>query len=277
MLPATQSTLNASTAGVVQAKVSGATSLQSKNAAAAAAKCGSADVTSRIRSTVLATAVGRQAVLSVRVRGEHQETVQPKLVVITCGGAGGGPGKLGCDGPSSVYAKLAAVMPREDVAVLQVVYGKAADVSVAVADVRAAIDWTHAQGWGPIVLCGWSMGSAVVVQSALPYKDLKMQASAEEVKFPQDAPRRPLISALITLAGQSAGIDKLATFTPGVQSFLFLHGDDDDCLPTRCLDALYSYAPKGSNKQRVVLPGDHHGVQSAMPILQAYLQKLAAQ
>jgi hypothetical protein len=84
----------------------------------------------------------------------------------------------------------------------------------------------------------------------------------------------PTIRALIALAGQSAGVEKLGKFDPSRTTFLFLHGDADDCLPYRCTDMLMRAAPADAHKQKVILPGDHHGVQSALPILQSYIPKL---
>jgi hypothetical protein len=86
-------------------------------------------------------------------------------VLITCGGAGSGPGHLGASGPSCVYARLASVLPLEhDCAVLQAVYRRAGNVADAVRDVRAAMDWTLERRWGPIILMGWSMVRGHVTQ-----------------------------------------------------------------------------------------------------------------
>jgi len=88
------------------------------------------------------------------------EALPPRAVLITCAGAGGGPGQLGCAGPSSVYESLARTLPLEhNIAVLQVVYSRQSNVAVGVADVRAAIDYCIERKWGPIILMGWSMVS----------------------------------------------------------------------------------------------------------------------
>lgn len=261
----------------------------------------------QVERRVLQLAGGKRAILTTRAPFSDTQLAgsnAPRGVVITCGGAGGGPGHLGAAGPSSVYERLASTLPLSDnITVLQAVYRVASNVPEAVADVRACIDFCVERGWGPLALMGWSMGSAVIVQAGEPYAQRTMQTK-----------QAPLIRALITLAGQSAGIQNISRYDAKKTAFLFvrrtssqsynstclialacycllllhflislcllvcrwfqLHGDADDCLSARCADSLMAYAPTGADKQKVILPNNHHGVQSAEPILTKFLTRL---
>jgi dienelactone hydrolase len=201
------------------------------------------------------------------------DMIPPRAVLITCGGAGGGPGHLGAAGPSSVYETLATRLPKmHNIAVMQVVYSKAGSVPTAVTEVRAAIDYCLSRHWGPIILMGWSMGAAVIAQAGEPYASQLMDAA-----LPMGGTSKvPVIRALIFLAGQSAGVDALTRYS-NQTAFLMLHGDADDCLPTRCADGIYSRIPRNATKQIVILPNNHHGVQDAFPILDTYIPKLIPQ
>ena len=175
-------------------------------------------------------------------------------IVVTCPGAGGGPGPNdplgggggGTYGGYNVYGRLAAALPPRGIAVLLVHYPGGqpeahgvAGIAATAAHLVAAAEWAlgHA-GIVPLALVGWSMGGAVVIEAA--------------VRLAQGGRR---VSGVATLAGQSANIPAASLPLPRRTAVLVVHGTADDCLGVGCAKRISARA----GVQPRLLPGEDHG------------------
>lgn len=153
------------------------------------------------------------------------------------------------EGPSCLYDKLASLLPKENVAVLQVTYRPPGeDEEEAAEDVMTCIDWLVQQQLGPLVLIGWSMGAAAVIEAAY----LRRTCCT--------------CSGIITLAGQTAGTRNVKHLECPL---LALHGDNDHVLPASCSQSLARRAKCG---QFHSLPNSTHHMENALPHVLEFLQ-----
>ena len=179
-----------------------------------------------------------------------QSCSSPKGVLITAAGAGGGPGPGGSDGPYSLYRKLSENLPcKYSLSVLQVIYHVFSDMQAAVDDILAAIDYVrNTIGSVNIVLIGWSMGGAAVVEAA--YQ------------------RGKTITGVITIGGQTVGGENANKLHPET-AFAILHGMNDTCISPAAANHFYVMAG-GASKKNLMLklfPGEDHGIQGAWDFL----------
>merc|ERR1712228_810041 len=92
------------------------------------------------------------------------------------------------EGPSCLYNQLASELPQAGLTVVQLAYRPPADdEEEAAEDVMTCIDWLVTQKFRFLVLVGWSMGTAAVIEAAYLRRHL-------------DA-----ITAIIALAAQTSG------------------------------------------------------------------------
>ena len=205
----------------------------------------------------------------VRIKTIRGATVQcivwncesPTGVIITAAGAGGGPGPGGSDGPYCLYERLAANLPcRYNISVIQIVYHVFSDMQAAVDDILAAIDYTKdTMGSVKVVLIGWSMGGAAVVEAA--YQ------------------RGNNVNGIITIGGQTVGGENANQLHPET-AFAILHGTNDTCINPAAAQHFYSIAGANTKKNLVLnmFPGEDHGIQGAWDFLvsgkDAYLRHL---
>lgn len=169
-----------------------------------------------------------------------------------------------------MYIGLSQLLPLEDIATCKVLYSQVGSVSQGVSDVKAAIEWCLQRRWAPIILIGWSMGSAVIVEAAAPFKDAQVtlnEGTARERVV-------PAIRGIVTLAGDAAGAGGLRGFRPNHTAFLFVHGSADSCVPPSCAAELRRLVPEGSNVTVVELPNDNHGLPSVMPVLTEWIRRI---
>ena len=174
----------------------------------------------------------------------------PKGIVITAAGAGGGPGPGGSDGPYYLYQKLARKLPpTHSISVLQIIYHLFSDMQAAVDDILAAIDYaTATMGSTNIVLIGWSMGGAAVVEAAYQRGDK--------------------VQGIITIGGQTVGGENAIKLHPET-AFTILHGMNDTCITPAAANHFYNIAG-GNSKRNLTLnifPGEDHGIQGAWDFL----------
>ena len=165
-----------------------------------------------------------------------------------------------------MFVGLSQLLPLDDIATCKVIYTQVGSVSQGVADVRAAIEWAVRRRWAPIILVGWSMGSSVIVEAASKYRDTQVTRD--------DGRTVPAIRGIVTLAGDAAGVEGLASFHPDHTSFLFVHGSQDSCVPPSCVAAMQRLVPAGSDVTVIELPNDNHGLPSAMPVLTQWIQRI---
>merc|ERR550514_925945 len=103
------------------------------------------------------------------------------------------------------------------------------------------VDWLQERQGGPLVLVGWSMGAAAVVEAAYLRRTLNA------------------IAAVVTLAGQTSGTRNAKHLEVPL---LALHGEDDQVLPTSCSRTLAKRAPLGSLR---LLQHMTHRMEHALP------------
>lgn len=125
------------------------------------------------------------------------------------------------EGPSCLYNRLASELPQQGYTVVQLAYRPPADdEEEATEDVMTCIDWL-ANRFGSLVLVGWSMGSAAVVEAAYLRRHL------------------PSLVGIVTLAAQTSGTRNAKHLQVPL---LALHGEEDKVLPAECSRTLVQRA-----------------------------------
>merc|ERR1719424_2043963 len=102
------------------------------------------------------------------------------------------------------------------------------------------VDWLMSNHASPVVLVGWSMGAAAVIEAAY----LRRTCGC--------------IAAVVTLAGQTVGTRNLKHLEVPL---LALHGKDDQVLPVSSSETLVRRAQKGKLH---LLPDTGHRMEHAM-------------
>eukprot|EP00434_Breviolum_minutum_P012112 symbB.v1.2.010680.t1/scaffold704.1/size171252/6 len=140
------------------------------------------------------------------------------------------PGCYECrEGPSCLYNHLASELPQKGYMVVQLSYRPPADdEEEAAEDVMSCIDWlaekNHQRRLDSLILVGWSMGSAAVIEAAYLRRHL------------------PFISGIVTLAAQTSGTRNVKHLQVPI---LALHGLEDQVLPPDCSKTLVQRAADG--------------------------------
>jgi esterase/lipase len=150
-----------------------------------------------------------------------------KYIVITCAGAGGGPGKNGCYGPNNLYVNLFNNLIQYNIGVVAIEYRFAGKSDEAIKDAIFVVEKVINEFNCPIVMIGWSMGSKVTIQTAK-FINNKYNASNNR------------IIGLITVAGQTKGTNEIEEIND--IKMLILHGTRDLCLNVNNAIILYERA-----------------------------------
>jgi dienelactone hydrolase len=192
--------------------------------------------------------------------------LQPKTTIlngiwIAVGGCGGGPGPNGAYGPYCVYTRLAQKLVEHGIATVLPVYNSDNDgrvnLSPSCETLKRCFDQMLAKicsnfengATAPIVLTGWSMGGAVVLEVA---------AEAIQKGFQ--------ISGVATIASQSRGLRNHSLQTSaqylGAQvrvPLLLLHGSEDSCLSSRCSESIFDWSggTEGTAELKILDGNDH--------------------
>ena len=146
-------------------------------------------------------------------------------------GAGGGLG-----GPAGgLYDRLAEQLRPQDVTSLELDYRRPARLDDCVRDVLTGLSYLGALGKTRFVLVGHSFGGAVVISAAA---------------------LCPAVIAVTALSSQTAGASQVAQIGP--RPILFIHGEADEILPSRCSVDLYARAQQP--KELILYPGCLHGL-----------------
>lgn len=170
--------------------------------------------------------------------------LQSKATIITVAGAGGGPGKYGCNGPNSLYHDIALIYPKYyNMNVIRVIYHSCGILNDAIDDLNYWIQYAIDNGEKNIYLIGWSMGSAVIIESA--NKFLKQN----------------VIKGMIFLAGQTAKTNKIENLDHIPK--LFIHGNNDTCLSMQCSYTLNKMAHYTGSV--IILENATHAVENSLP------------
>lgn len=166
-----------------------------------------------------------------------------KATIITVAGAGGGPGKYGCNGPNSLYRDIALIYPKyHNVNVIRVIYHSCGILKDAIDDLDYWIQYAINNGEKNIYLIGWSMGSAVIIESANHFLE------------------QNVIKGMIFLAGQTAKTKKIENLDNIPK--LFIHGKKDNCLSMQCSYTLNKMAHNTGSV--IILENATHGVENSL-------------
>lgn len=163
-------------------------------------------------------------------------------VVVTCGGALGGV--LGPAG--GLYFDLATSLAPEGIATVRVDYRRPGNLASCVFDVAVAIDVAIREGSASFVIVGHSFGGAVAISAAAALPDV--------------------VTAVVSLAGQSAGTESAAKLTG--RPLLLVHGENDEIIPVGAAAAIRKLAGHG---EVVHLPGVGHLLHEAADDLRTRL------
>lgn len=211
---------------------------------------------------------GRDLIKCVYYPASHEnDGFGARGVIITGGGANGNEPRMEA-GPYDLYAKLGRRAPqRFGISVVSVQYRKPNSVKEAAKDLLATLNYIRQASRDapapPVLLAGWSMGGAAVVQAVVQF--LEQQKNLEES-------RRLDIRGIVTIAGQPVLDDcrssSGAALLPLECGLTICHGTADPCVNVQAADMLYNDAvqgPAGRNKPNLDLkkfPGEDHGVAS---------------
>lgn len=161
----------------------------------------------------------------------------PRLAAILVGGGDGG-----FDGPAeALYPTLADDLTARGIGTLRLdfrIHRFPNDVDEGVHDLLAGLAWLEERGVEVAGLAGHSFGGAVVIEAAA---------------------QAPSVGAVVTLATQTAGAQRVALVAP--RPLLLIHGLDDVRLSPRCSELLYGMA--GEPKSLVLIPGATHSLRQA--------------
>lgn len=194
-------------------------------------------------------------------------------LVVTSPGAGGGPGPLdphgggggGTYGGYNAYRELAVTLPRLGIAVLLVHYPeghpgpRGQNVALTIDHMETLTRWYLNQlQWQdvPTAMIGWSMGGAVVIETAARLINAK----------------RVNIRGVATIASQAA---RIQCTSPQIiirfgAELLLMVGSADTCLAPSCSDKIGRMA--GIKPE--VFDGEDHGVKSALGRLTSWLPEV---
>lgn len=153
--------------------------------------------------------------------------------VIFVGGCGGG-----WHNPNQgyMYPSLCTKLTNYGISALHLKYRNGGDLEECTYDVLETLKYLkNVEQIRHAGIVGWSFGGAVVCQGA-------------------GKSDTGIVKAIATLATQSSGVEPIRN-AKNVAS-LFIHGNEDTCLPTRCSEFTYRIAPE---PKKLMVVNDHHG------------------
>ncbi|KAJ3373912.1 hypothetical protein GGF31_008797 [Allomyces arbusculus] len=161
--------------------------------------------------------------------------------VLLVSGVGGG-----VSGPTGMYVSLATRLAREGIATLRLDYRVPGNTPQCAADMAASIQLLQDRyAVDKFAMVGWSFGSAPVFTLADRMRDAH------------------LIKAIAVVAPQMADAMGIGNVPP--VPVLFVHGEDDQCLPPMCskllkrtYDTSLAFQTHGGRCDVVLMPDDDH-------------------
>jgi pimeloyl-ACP methyl ester carboxylesterase len=157
------------------------------------------------------------------------EAPDAKAGVLLAGGVGGG-----FDTPAlGLYPRLGEELLRHGLSTLRLKYRKPTDLTEAVHDVLAGVDFLVRHGLERVALVGHSFGGAVMIDAGA---------------------QSPWVSTVVGLAPQSYGTEAVSELAP--RSLLLIHGTSDAVLPSNCSLSIHERAR--GRKELELLPGAGH-------------------
>ncbi|HEX8438103.1 hypothetical protein [Archangium sp.] len=152
-----------------------------------------------------------------------------KAGVVWVGGVGGG-----FDTPArELYPRLGEELLHHGLSSLRVKYRNPTDLSQAVHDVLAGVDFLVEHGLERVALVGHSFGGAVMIDAGA---------------------QSPWVTTVVALAPQSYGTEAVSELPP--RSLLLVHGLSDAVLPPSCSLTIYERAR--GKKDLELIPGAGH-------------------
>jgi len=169
------------------------------------------------------------------IKARYYQVPGAAKAVVMVGGCGGG-----YHNPVSgnLYPSLSSNLNKIGISSLHISYRDPGELAESTYDLLESLEFLKKEGVTMAGIVGWSFGGAVVCQGA--GGDKKSSTS--------------IVKAIATLATQSAGVGPIAD-AKGVAS-LFIHGNTDTCLPTRCSEYTYKLAKE---PKKIKIVNDHHG------------------
>jgi len=142
----------------------------------------------------------------------------------------------GFAGPAdSIYSRLSEEFTTQGITSLRVDYRNPRGFVECVLDTLGGLLFLGELGYRKIVLCGHSLGGAVVIAAA---------------------PFSPLVNGVVALSSQTYGAQSAANVSP--RPLLLVHGEADTHLPVHCSRAIYGWAREP--KKLVVFPEATHSL-----------------
>ncbi len=143
------------------------------------------------------------------------EAARAKAGVLLAGGVGGG-----FDTPArELYPRLGEELMHHGLSTLRVKYRNPTDLSEAVHDVLAGVDFLVEHGLERVALVGHSFGGAVMIAAGA---------------------QSPWVTTVVGLSPQSYGTEAVSELPP--RSLLLVHGMSDAVLPPSCSLSIYERA-----------------------------------
>tara|TARA_A100001011_G_scaffold391423_1_gene476865 strand:- start:1263 stop:2174 length:912 start_codon:yes stop_codon:yes gene_type:complete len=169
-----------------------------------------------------------------------------KGTIIAIGGTGGG-----YYGPAYIYDDLAVNASLLNLSILRVNVIPNYQVATFILNNAILKNIDKIKG-KPVILMGWSMGGATIVNTA------KFIVDNNLLK----------INSLISFAGQTHGIEPIKYLNIPIY---ILHGDNDTVLNKRCADIIYKLAK--NPKQKIILNGASHFMIEKQNEVKKYVYK----
>jgi hypothetical protein len=152
-----------------------------------------------------------------------------KAGALLAGGVGGG-----FDTPAlGLYPRLGEELLRHGLSTLRVKYRNPVDLTEAVHDVLAGVDFLVARGLERVALVGHSFGGAVMIDAGA---------------------QSPWVSTVVGLAPQSYGTEAVSELPP--RSLLLIHGTSDVVLPASCSLSIHERA-RGKKELELIPDAGH--------------------
>jgi hypothetical protein len=145
----------------------------------------------------------------------------------------------GYDGPSMLYARLGAALPRDGLSVARIDYRAPNEFGECLIDALAALSFLRGTGHERVALMGHSFGGAVAINAGT---------------------LSPMVTTVIALSSQLAGAHVVGDLAP--RPLLLIHGTADQILSHEASQALFERA-KEPKEVKFYEGADHRLSQAA--------------